>query len=117
MKVCTSWAHFNTDTVFSTVTQESSHKRLNVQPRANITYKPTANVRLCSQLLLRCPRTVTGRSVDFNLLGEDMTASLPAKYFHNHAQVRTGNHQRTVSVFLYHKCATVGVQGLAVAGV
>lgn len=81
----------------------------------NITSKPAVFVCPCSLLLLRGPWTVTGRSVDFNLLVEDMTTSLPAKCFHNRAQVRTGNHQRTVNVF--YKWATVGVQGLASAGV
>lgn len=54
--------------------------------------------------------TVTGISVDFNLLREEVTTSPSAKYFHTHGQVRARNRQRTASVFAYR------MQGLALIG-
>lgn len=46
------------------------------------------------------PQKLTGRSVDFNFLQEEMTTLPSAKYFHNPGQVRTANHQRIVGMFV-----------------
>ena len=85
-----------------------------VQTRTHLLYL----VRICCFQLLNYMRSVfgwvhiwprwpsehgTGRFVDFNSLQEEMTTSPSAKYFYNRGQVRTGNHQRMVSVFVCHK--------------
>ena len=75
-----------------------------------LSVRPRLSSALCFHWVHIWPsEPATGRSVDFNLLQEEVTTSPFAKYFHNRGQVRTGNHQRTVSVFVYHKWATDGL--------